>query len=370
MSLQKTNAFTMGVEEEYQIIDPQTRELSPTADRVLPIAQATLGDAVQYEMILSQIEIATPICHTLADVQAELVRMRGGIIAAAGQTRKLIAAAGTHPFSHWKEQIVTPKERYKELIATYKQLIREQIIFGCHVHIGVPDREIAIQITNHARLWLTPLIALTANSPFWLGDETGYQDYRTGLWWTVPLSGPPPSFSSYDHYRATLQELFDTHSIEDPTKIYWDLRLSERFATIEFRAMDICMTINEAVTITGLVRALVRTCYDLVLRKAPYPTPSSDLLRALHWRAARYGLNGTLVDVTSQRLLPARQYIEEFLEFLRPALEAEGDWQRVSQGVYTILEHGNGAMRQQAVYKRSGNLQTVVDYVIEETRRF
>jgi carboxylate-amine ligase len=370
MSLSTNNAFTMGVEEEYQIINPKTRELSPTADQVLPIAQAALGNAVQYEMILSQIEIATPICHTLADVQAELVRLRGGIIAAAGQTRKLIAAAGTHPFSHWKEQTITPKERYEELIATYKQLIHEQIIFGCHVHIGVPDREIATLITNHARLWLTPLIALTANSPFWLGDKTGYQDYRIALWWTVPLSGPPPSFSSYEHYCATLQELFDNHSIEDPTKIYWDLRLSERFSTIEFRVMDICMTINEAVTITGLVRALVRTCYDLVQRKAPYPALSSDLLRTLHWRAARYGLSGTLVDIPTRRLLPARQYIEEFLAFLRPALEAEGDWQRVSKGVYTILEHGNGAMRQQAVYKRSGNLQAVVDYVVEETRRF
>jgi carboxylate-amine ligase len=361
----------MGIEEEYQIIDPQTRELSSTADQMLPIAQATLGNAVQYEMILSLIEIATPICHTLADVQTELVRLRGGIIAAADQTKKLIAAAGTHPFSHWKEQTITPKEHYKELIATYQQLIRERLaIFGCHVHIGVPDREIATLITNYARLWLTPLIALTANSPFWLGDETGYQDYRTGLWWTQLLAGPPPSFSSYQHYLATLQELFDFQSIQDPREIHWDLRLSARFSTIEFRVMDICMTINEAVTITGLVRALVRTCYDLVQRKVPYPTPSSDLLRTLHWRAARYGLSGSLVDISTRRLLPARQYIEEFLAFLRPALEAEGDWQRVSQGVYTILEHGNGAMRQQAVYKRSGNLQAVVDYVVEETRRF
>lgn len=370
MSLQTNNAFTIGVEEEYQIIDPQTRELSQSAQQIYPLAHDLLGDAVQYEMILSQIEIATPICHTLTEVQAELMRLRSGIIAAAGQTRKLIAAGGTHPFSHWKDQTTTPKDRYEDLIATYQQLIREQVIFGFHIHIGIADRDVAMQVANRARLWLAPLIALTANSPFWIGEDTGYQDYRTGLWWTVPLSGPPPCFESYKSYRDAIQELLDTHCIEDPTKIYWDLRLSERFPTLEFRVMDVCMTVSEAVVMTGLVRALVRTCYEQVEHQTDYTKPSTDFLRALHWRAARYGLNELLVDVPTQRSFPAREYIEEFLAFLRPALEAEGDWYRVSRGVRSILEHGNGADRQLAVFKQTGNLTSVVDYVIEETRRF
>jgi carboxylate-amine ligase, YbdK family len=370
MSLQTNNAFTIGVEEEYQIIDPQSRELSQSAHEIYPLAHDLLGDAVQYEMILSQIEIATPICHTLADVQAELIRLRGGIIAAADQTKKLIAAGGTHPFSHWKEQTITPKARYEDLISTYQQLIREQIIFGCHVHVGFPDREVAMQVANRARLWLAPLIALTANSPFWLGENTGYQDYRTGLWWTVPLSGPPPYFASYKHYRAAIQELLDTHSIEDPTKIYWDLRLSERFPTIEFRVMDVCITVNETVTVAGLVRALVRTCYKQVINHTESPQSSTDFLRTLHWRAARYGLDEMLVDVLTQRCLPAREYVEEFLAFLRPELEAEGDWYKVARGVRSILEHGNGATRQLAVFQKNGNLTSVVDYLVAETRDF
>jgi len=370
MSLQ-SHTFTIGVEEEYQIIDPHTRELSQQAHVILPEAQAALGeDAVQFEMILSQIEIATPVCQSLMEVQHELTRMRGGIIAAASKAGQRIAAAGTHPFSHWDKQQVTPKDRYRSLIETYQQLIREQVIFGCHVHIGIPDQEIATQILNHARAWLSPIIALTANSPFWLGADTGYQNYRTGLWWTVPLAGPPPAFASYDAYRSTIQHLISTESIDDATKIYWDLRLSERFPTLEFRVMDVCMTIDEAIMVTGLIRALVRTAYEQVMRKAPFPDVTTDQLRAMHWRAARYGLNERLFDVQAQRTVPARQCVERFLAFLQPALEAEGDWQRVSSRTYQILQEGNGAHRQHAIYQRTGDFHALVDYIVDQTCSF
>ncbi|GCE19284.1 carboxylate-amine ligase [Dictyobacter kobayashii] len=370
MSLQSNN-FTIGVEEEYQIIDPHTRELSQTAHLILPKAQAILGvETVQHEMILSQIEIATPICHSLTEVQHELMRLRGGIITAANNVGQQIGAAGTHPFSQWNEQQVTPKERYRTLIETYQQLIREQVIFGCHVHIGVEDREIATQILNHARAWLSPIIALTANSPFWLGADTGYQDYRTGLWWTVPLAGPPPSFASYDAYRGTIKDLIETESIDDATKIYWDLRLSERFPTLEFRVMDVCMTIDEAVMVTGMIRGLVHTCYDLVLRKIPFPDVTTDQLRAMHWRAARYGLNARLIDIQAKRSVPARQCIEQFLAFIQPALEAEGEWHSVSTSAYRILSEGNGAHRQYDIYRRTGDFRTLVDYIVAQTSSF
>lgn len=370
MSLQ-SHSFTIGVEEEYQIIDAHTRELSQQAHLILPEAQAILGDdAVQYEMILSQIEIATPICHSLTEVQHELMRLRGGVIAAANKVGQRIAAAGTHPFSHWNKQQVTPKERYRALIETYQQLIREQVIFGCHVHVGIPDQEVATQILNHARAWLTPIIALTANSPFWLGADTGYQDYRTGLWWTVPLAGPPPSFLSYDAYRDTIQNLIATESIDDATKIYWDVRLSERFPTLEFRVMDVCMTIGEAVMVAGLIRALVRTAYDQVMRKIPFPDVTTDQLRAMHWRAARYGLDDRLFDVQAQHSVPARQCIEQFLAFLRPALEAEGDWHRVSTSTYRVLQEGNGARRQHDIYRRAGDFRALVDYIVAQTCSF
>ncbi len=362
--------FTIGVEEEYQIIDPLTRELSSTADSILPRAQELLGDAVQYETILSQIEVVTPICFTLDDVHRQLIHLRTGIRNAASDEGKLIAAAGTHPFSHWSEQKITPKPRYEELIETFGQLIREQVIFGCHVHVGVADRETATLILSHARPWLASLLALTANSPFWLGADTGYADYRTGLWWTVPQSGPPPYFSSYSEYRGLIQDLIDTKSLEDATKIYWDLRLSERFNTIEFRITDVCMTVDETVMVAGLIRALVRTCYEQVMREVPYPTVSNDVIRAAHWRAARYGLSTELVDTQHMRSVPAHQLIERMLEFLRPALEAENDWEIVSTCVRQILKMGNGATRQREAYKRSGRLEDVVDFIVAETNQF
>jgi carboxylate-amine ligase len=367
---QQTAVFTIGVEEEYQIIDPQTRALSANVNRILPRAQELLGDAVHSELILSQVEIATPICHTLADVRKELVRLRNGVILAAEYAGSYIAAGGTHPFSRWQDQPITPKERYRLLVDTYRQLIREQIIFGCHVHVGVPDREAAAYIMSHTRLWLAPLLALTANSPFWENGDTGYSSYRTGLWWTVPLSGPPPYFHTREAYDREIELLVATKSIEDSTRLYWDLRLPERFPTIEFRVMDVCMTIDDAVTMAGLVRALVRQCYEQFLQHKPVLNISTEILRVASWRAARYGLKGELLDVTTSCLLPAHEMIDKLLNFVQPALEAEGDWQQISHGVTRILQKGNGATRQRAVYQKAGNTHDVVDYVVSQTKAF
>lgn len=367
---QQTTRFTIGVEEEYQVINPQTGELSADVNRILPGAQELLGDAVQYELILSQIEGVTPICQTLADVKRELIRMRNGITFAAEQAGTQIAAAGLHPFSLWQDQRITPKQRYQALVDTYKQLIREQTIFGCHVHIAVPDRESAIYIFNQARLWLAPLLALSASSPFWERLETGYDSYRTGLWWTVPLSGPPPYFASRRDYDKMMALLVETRSLEDATSIYWDLRLSERYPTIEFRVMDVCMTVDESVTIAGLIRALVHQAYELYLEQAAVLPISSEFLRVAHWRAARFGLDGDLLDLTTNHLLPAHELIHKLLAFVRPALKAEGDWQRVSQGIERILQTGNGAARQRAIYQQTHNFQEVVDFMVAQTHRF
>jgi carboxylate-amine ligase len=368
--VRQTSIFTIGVEEEYQVINPQTGELSADASRILPKAQELLGNAAQYEMILSQIEGITPICQTLADVKRELIRVRNGMILAAEQAGTQIAAAGLHPFSLWQDQRVTPKQRYQALVDTYKQLILEQIIFGCHVHITVPDRESAIYIFNQARLWLAPLLALAASSPFWEQRETGYDSYRTGLWWTVPLSGPPPYFASRRDYDKMIALLVETKSLEEATRIYWDLRLSERYPTIEFRVMDVCMTVDETVTIAGLIRALVHQAYELYLEQAAVPPVSSEMLRVAHWRAARYGLDGDLLDVTTNHLLPAHELIHKLLAFVRPALKAEGDWQRVSQGIEHILQAGNSAARQRTIYQQTHSFRQVVDFIVAQTSRF
>src|SRR5258707_1199351 len=303
------SVFTVGVEEEFQIINPQTYALDVGAEQILPLVRKELGDGVQYELILSQIEVATPICHTLAEVQAALTYQRHVLIAAAEQVGRRIAAAGTHPFSPWYKQQITPKERYQALVHDFRRLIKEQIIFGCHVHVGVSDGEIALEVMNRARLWLAPLLALSANSPFLDGVDTKYARFRTGLWWTSPLSGPPPFFSSRNDHDAFIQALVMTKSVEDTSRIYWDIRLPERYETIEFRVMDVCMTVDETVMITGLIRALVRACCDMARRNVPVPAVRAELLRVANWRAARYGLEDKLVDVLAERAVPAHDLI-------------------------------------------------------------
>lgn len=362
-------AFTIGVEEEFQIIDPLTYALSAGVERIFPHAHEILGNAVQYELILSQIEFATPICHTLQDVREAVTYLRRTLINAAAQEGKMLAAAGTHPFSPWYEQIITPKERYRKLASEYQRLIKEQVIFGCHVHVGISSRDTALEVMNRARIWLPLLLALSASSPFWDGKDTKYASFRTGLWWSSPLAGPPPFFSSRREYDAFVRALVATKSIEDATRIYWDIRLSDRYETVEFRVMDACMTIDETLMIAGLIRALVRTCEDEAFRKVPVPEVRAELLRVANWRAARYGLEGDLMDVLGEQVVPAQDMIERFLAFLRPALEAEGDWETISGMIERTLQKGNGAMRQREIFKHTHKVEDVVQYIIDETSR-
>jgi glutamate---cysteine ligase / carboxylate-amine ligase len=364
-----TEVFTIGVEEEFQVIDPQTYKLSSDVEHILPRAREIMGEAIQYELILSQMEAATPVCRTLQEVRAELTHLRRTLIEAAALVGKCIAAAGTHPFSPWYEQAITPKARYGQLVDEYQRLIQEQIIFGCHVHIGVGDREVALELMNRARIWLSLLLALSANSPFYEGADTKYASYRTGLWGLSPLAGPPPFFASRFEHDTFVQALVATRSVPDATRIYWDIRLSARYETIEFRVMDVCMTIDETLLITGLIRALVRACHDAMVRGQPSPPVRAELLRTANWRAARYGLEGELIDVIAGRSVPARELLERFLAFVQPALEVEGDWEQVSRLLTRTLQQGNGAMRQREVFNRTRKVESVVQYIIDETAR-
>ncbi|MBV9021057.1 MAG: carboxylate-amine ligase [Ktedonobacteraceae bacterium] len=364
----QSEPFTMGVEEEYQIIDPVTYELSSSSSALLSTAQQTLGDKAQPELQLSQVEAATPVCRSLPQVRQALIHMRREMIAAASRQKKYLAAAGTHPFSHWKSQHITPTQRYQEIAEAQQRLAREPV-FGCHVHIGVEDRELALEVMNRARIWLAPLLALASNSPFWLGQESGYASFRTMLWSRWPTSGPPQHFTCLSEYEALLRALVATGSVEDATKIYWDIRLSERFKTIEFRVADCCLTVDEAVMMVGLIRAVVQTCYEQAKGKEAFPLVRPELLRAAHWRAARYGVSSELVDVVAQCSLPAAVMIEKMLTVLRPALEAEGNWDEIACLVQETLRDGNGATRQRATYQRTGRMEEVVDWIVTETRK-
>ena len=362
--------YTIGVEEEYQIVGGASRALKPRSDDILPDAEEELGDKVGHELYLSQIEIGTPICHSLDDVRREIITARRAVIESARASNSDIAAAGTHPFSHWDDQDLTPKERYLDMQEDYQQLVREHIICGCHVHIGVPDPSSAIDVLNRARSYLHVLIALAGNSPFWLGEDTGYSSYRTEVWRRWPMAGSPHPFSGRAEYDALVKALVDSGSISDETKIYWDIRPADRFGTIEFRATDVCLSVDEAVLMAGLCRALARHALESAASDALTFVPTRpELLRAAEWRAARYGLDGDLVDVKTGTARPAHEMVLELRDTLRPALEANSDWDTVATLLDELLARGNGAARQRAVYAKTGDFKDVVNFVVEETAR-
>ncbi len=361
--------FTLGVEEEYQIIDPHSRRLRPRAVQVLPDAEHALGENAQHEFHASQIEMATPVCSTLAEVRAQVIRARRALLDAAARDGGRIGAAGTHPFSNSADQPVTPKPRYQDMAELYQQLAHELVIFGCHVHVGLPDPDAGLAVMNRARRWLAPLVALSANSPFWEGEDTGYASYRTELWVRWPMAGPPLPFASREEHDALVQALVATGSISDASKIYWDIRLPQKTPTVEFRVADVCLRVDEAVLLAGLVRALARTCYAQAQEDQPFEAARPELLRAAHWRAARYGLEGELVDIAAGRAVPAAELVQSLLAFVRPALEEAGDWDEVSALVGQTLQDGNGAMRQRAVFAKTNRMEAVVDYILEETAR-
>ena len=356
-------SFTIGVEEEYLLVDAETLELRPRAEDVVVTARESLGDQVQHELSLSQIEVETPVCGSLEEVRRELVRLRREVTAAGEASGSRVVAGGTHPFTTWLGQAITPKERYERMAEEYRLTAWQQLICGCHVHVGLDDPEDVIGVIDRCRPWLPSLLALSANSPFWEGFDTGYASYRLQLWERWPMTGTPDVFGSRAAYDELVGALMATGSISDPTKLYWDVRPSVRFPTVEVRIADVCPTVDEAVMITGLARSLVRTC----LARPTAQEPRGELVRAARWRAARYGLDGQLVDVDACVSRPARDVIGELLAFLRPDLEEHGEWDQVAGLVQEALDHGNGARRQREVYERTGSLRAVVDWLLEET---
>lgn len=363
------NEFTLGVEEEYQIVHAETRQLRQGARKLVRRASAEVGNQVTNELYLSQVEVGTPVCSTLAEVRTELVRLRKAVVDAAKLDGCRIGAAGTHPFSDWRDQALTPKDRYDALLVEFQQLTREQIIFGCHVHVGISDKDEAIRVMNRTRPWLSPILALSANSPFWLGMDTGYASYRTELFGRFPMAGIPAEMASRAEYEAVVQALVSTESIEDASRIYWDVRPSMHYDTLEFRVADVTQSVDEAVLIAGLCKGLVLACHEADHLDAKEHQIRPELLRAAKWRAARFGLEGDLIDVWGRKTVPASRMVEALLAFIRPGLEGSGEWDEVSDLAREVVRRGNGATRQRAAYRKAGRFEDVVDLILEETAR-
>jgi carboxylate-amine ligase len=360
--------FTIGVEEEFFLVDVESRRLKPAVEGVLPYVAAMPDGEVEEELQQSQIETGTGICHTLDEVQDEVRRLRRAVAAAARERGCAIASTGTHPLRPDDESSrVTRKPAYLRLERDYRLVTHDQLVCGCHVHIGMADPEMAVQVMNRARTHLPTLLALSANSPFWHGRDSGYASFRTEVWQRWPTAGPPGTFADRDEYDDLVETLLAVDAIDDPARIYWDVRPSAKYDTVEFRVGDANLTVDGTVMVAGLVRALVRTCHRQVVDGQPWPDPRSELRRAATWRAARFGVDGTHVDLDRCRSQPATEVVDRLLALLRPALDESGDWDRVRDLVAGVLRGGTGAVRQRRAFARRHRLEDVVDFVVAET---
>jgi carboxylate-amine ligase len=359
--------LTVGVEEEYHVVDADTRRLANDADGILA-AVPDLGDNVfESEIKQTMVEAATAVCATLADIRRNITLLREGLVRAASERNRLIVAAGSAPIGHWRDSALTPDERYAGIVDLHQQVVWEQIVCGCHVHIGFADRELALQVLNRVRPWLSPLLALSASSPYWLDHDSGYASYRTTVWWRWPTAHVPSSFESTDDYDALVQTLVDTGTVVDDGQIYWDVRLSAKQETLEFRVADTCTTVDEAVLHAALCRALATTARDAALCDEPLPPVRAELLRAAKWRAARFGVGDLLLDPSHGESVPAAVLVQRLLDHLRPVLDDLGEWDEVNELADQVLRRGSSADRQRAAYERGGGLPAVVDHLAAET---
>jgi carboxylate-amine ligase len=360
-------SLTIGVEEEYQIIDPQTRELRSYITEILAEGQMLLREQVKPELHQSIVEIGTNVCHTPAEVRDELVRLRGTIMGLADKNGLKIAAAGTHPFSSWVTQEITPLERYLGVQQDMQDLAKQLLIFGTHVHIGIDDREFMIDAMNVIRYLLPHLLCLSTSSPFWMGRQTGLKSYRSIIFRHFPRSGMPRVFQSWADYTYLLDTLVQTHSVPDSTKIWWDVRPNGRYPTLEIRICDVCTRVDEAVCIAAILQAVVAKLWKLRRDNMTFRVYPSDLIEENKWRAVRYGLDGNLIDFGKQAEAPAREMIRELIEWFIGDIADELGSRREIEYALTILENGSSADRQVAVYERTHDLKSVVDSLIAET---
>lgn len=354
----------MGVEEEYFLVDPRTREVVPYGDEVAAKAAEELGDLVSRELGRYQVETKTPPCGTFGELHGELRRLRTVVAAAAESLGARAAAVGTVPFGAPVPMPVTDDPRCAKQLRDYRGLVDEHVICAAHVHVGVPDRDRAVLVGNHLRPWLPHLIALSANSPFFCGRDTGYASWRHTMWQRWPVSGPPPYFSSYDAYEQLLTALTDSGTLPDRRTLFWDIRPSSRYPTVEVRVADVPVTAEESALLALLVRALTVTALRAVERGDPGPELSAELLRAACWRAARDGLRGKRMDPRTGRLSPADGLVPSLLHHIGPALEETGDRETVVALLRRLAACGTGADRQRAVHARRGSLLDVVDALV------
>jgi carboxylate-amine ligase len=360
-------SLSIGIEEEYQTVDPVTRDLrSHIHAEIVQKGKTLLAERVKPEMHQSVVEIGTGVCRNIQEAKEEIVSIRRQMVTLARQNGLRLAAGGTHPFSQWWQQEIYPDDRYRIIVEDMKLVARANLIFGLHVHIGVEDRETAIQIMNGARYFLPHILALSTNSPFWLGMDSGHRSYRCKVFDKFPRTNIPDLFHSWSEFEDYVNLLIRTNCIDNAKKIWWDIRPHPNFPTLEFRICDMPMRVEESIAIAALCQAVIAKLYQLHRQNLSFRHYRRALIMENKWRAARYGLHGKLIDFGKQQEVPVGDLIREILDFVADVVEELGSGTEIGY-IHRILAEGSGADRQLRVFAETNDLHKVVDHMIEET---
>jgi carboxylate-amine ligase len=361
--------FTLGVEEEYQIVNPETRELHSYISRLLEEGKSVLRERVRSEMHQSVVEVGTSVCKDVAAVRGELLEMRGELSRLAKKAGLAIVAASTHPISDWHSQEITESPRYHELVAEMQEIARANLIFGLHVHVGIKDKDVAIELANQVRYFLPHLLALTTSSPFWLGEPTGLASSRCHIFKRFPRTGIPDRFDSYKSFQTFVDLLIKTGCIDNGKRIWWDVRVHHIFDTVEVRICDMPTRIDHTIAVVALIQALMGKLYMLYKHNQSWRDYARSLIEENKWRAARYGIHGKLIDFGAVQERPFRDLVGELLHLVKDSAAVFGTEKELAT-IPRILEEGTSADRQLQVYEKSGkDPKAVVDWLIEETMR-
>ena len=361
--------YTLGVEEEYMLLDPETFDLVQHVEAVLAAAEGhELEQRVNPELMQSVLEIATPVCHTAAEVESELKTLRTYVIGLAAERGLRVGSAGTHPFSLFERQRITARDRYRHLVDQLQYVARRELIFGLHIHVAVDDPEKAIQIVNGLLAHLPSLLALSASSPFWRGEATGLASSRQMVFAAFPRSGPPPRFRDYADYAEVVGQLEKTGCIADYTHIWWDIRLHPRLGAVEIRVCDAVTRIEDTVALTAFCQALVKLYSERYAVGAEIPSYHRILTTENKWLAARYGLEAPVMDLATGRRnrVPVAQLVRRTLKEIEPHARELGS-ERELEGIREILARGNGADRQLRVWNANRDIVEVVREIAEAT---
>jgi carboxylate-amine ligase len=358
--------FTLGVEEEYMVVNPDTRELSSHDQKIVEFASRVLDDQVKAEMHQAVVEVGTTICANVEEARHDLLNLRRTVSAVAGDFGLRIGAAGTHPFSHWSTQLITPNPRYEDIVNELQDAARSNLIFGLHVHVGIADKNVAMHIANSVRYFLPHVYALSTNSPFWEGRNTGFKSFRSKVFDKFPRTGIPDYFNTYEDFLGYINLLIKTGCIDNAKKIWWDIRVHPFFDTIEFRICDIPMLVDETIAITAIFQALVAKLYKLRAANLNFMIYPRALINENKWRAGRYGIDGKMIDFGKEEEVKTRSLILELLEFIDDVVDELGSRSAIDY-VQTMLDRGTGADRQLKVFEETGDLVKVVDFILDET---